>query len=219
MNVLSGRNSTSFATRSDAQGRQPPQSSRHRCRLEPHIWSYHRQAYSLPASIAFSKRFLQRPELLASSAGILQLRFNMASESPDRRNNLSNSSMTIPSDSENYSANNELSPSPPSSSSSPLILYSPPTIWGLLRGAAINLLLPFVNGLMLGFGELLAHEAAFRLGWSGTKVSLSFLDRLPSTSVSAHSSSCVTLNNVSSPCGIRLQWPQKCNHWLTLYHR
>ena len=23
---------------------------------------------------------------------------------------------------------------------------------------------------MLGFGELLAHEAAFRLGWSGTKV-------------------------------------------------
>lgn len=51
-----------------------------------------------------------------------------------------------------------------------MILYSPPTIWGLLRGAAINLLLPFVNGLMLGFGELFAHEAAFRLGWSGTKV-------------------------------------------------
>ncbi|KAI9871628.1 MAG: Mitochondrial inner membrane protein oxa1, partial [Pleopsidium flavum] len=93
----------------------------------------------------------------------------MASHSPERRHNLSDSSMTIPSDSENYSANNELSPSPPSSSSSPLILYSPPTIWGLLRGAAINLLLPFVNGLMLGFGELLAHEAAFRLGWSGTK--------------------------------------------------
>ena len=51
-----------------------------------------------------------------------------------------------------------------------MILYSPPTFWGLLRGAAINLLLPFINGLMLGFGELLAHEAAFRLGWSGTKV-------------------------------------------------
>ena len=62
-------------------------------------------------------------------------------------------------------------PSPPSSSSSPpLILYRPPTIWGLLRGAAINLILPFVNGLMMGFGELLAHEAAFRLGWSGTRV-------------------------------------------------
>ncbi len=88
-----------------------------------------------------------------------------------RRSDLTASSATIPSDSENYSSSqNELSPSPPSSSSSPMILYSPPTIWGLLRGAAINILLPFVNGLMLGFGELLAHEAAFRLGWSGTKV-------------------------------------------------
>ena len=91
-------------------------------------------------------------------------------EEPSRPD-LTASSATIPSDSENYSSSqNELSPSPPSSSSSPMILYSPPTIWGLLRGAAINILLPFVNGLMLGFGELLAHEAAFRLGWSGTKV-------------------------------------------------
>ncbi|KAI4257008.1 MAG: hypothetical protein LQ352_001836 [Teloschistes flavicans] len=96
----------------------------------------------------------------------------MASNPPaERKPDLTESSMTVPSDSENYSSsNNELSPSPPSSSSSPMILYSPPTLWGLLRGAAINLLLPFVNGLMLGFGELLAHEAAFRLGWSGTKV-------------------------------------------------
>ncbi|GES65690.1 outer membrane protein Tom13 [Aspergillus terreus] len=77
------------------------------------------------------------------------------------------SGLTVPSDSENYSANNELSSS---SSSSPLILYKPPTFWSLLRGAAINLFLPFVNGLMLGFGELFAHEAAYRLGWSGTKV-------------------------------------------------
>lgn len=84
--------------------------------------------------------------------------------------NLSESGITIPSDSENYDANNELSPSPPSSSSSPLILYKPPTLWGLFRGAAINLLLPFVNGLMLGFGELVANEVAFRFGWSGTKV-------------------------------------------------
>jgi hypothetical protein len=85
---------------------------------------------------------------------------------------LTESSMTIPSDSEQYSGNDELSPSPPlSSSNSPMILYSPPTLWGLLRGAAINLLLPFINGLMLGFGELFAHEAAFRLGWGGTKVS------------------------------------------------
>ena len=92
-------------------------------------------------------------------------------EEPDPRD-LTASTATFPTDSENYSSSqNELSPSPPSSSTSPMILYTPPTIWGLLRGAAINLLLPFVNGLMLGFGELLAHEAAYRLGWSGTKVS------------------------------------------------
>jgi len=84
---------------------------------------------------------------------------------------LTESSMTIRSDSEQYSGNgDDTSPSPPSSSSSPMILYKPPTVWGLLRGAAINLILPFVNGLMLGFGELFAHEAAFRLGWGGTKV-------------------------------------------------
>ena len=88
-----------------------------------------------------------------------------------QQRDLAGSSATFPTDSENYSSsNNDLSPSPPSSSRSPMILYSPPTFWGLLRGAAINLLLPFINGLMLGFGELLAHEAAFRLGWSGTKV-------------------------------------------------
>ncbi|KAI9726041.1 MAG: Mitochondrial inner membrane protein oxa1 [Chrysothrix sp. TS-e1954] len=91
------------------------------------------------------------------------------SASQPRRPEPPSDSATNNSDSENYDANDEESPSPPSSSSSPLILYSPPTIWGLLRGAAINLILPFVNGLMLGFGELLAHEAAFRLGWSGTK--------------------------------------------------
>ena len=90
---------------------------------------------------------------------------------------LSSSGITIPSDSENYSSattNHDLSSSPsppPSSSESPVVVYKPPTLWGLLRGAAINLLLPFVNGLMLGLGELLAHEAAFRLGWGGTKVS------------------------------------------------
>ncbi|KAF1928381.1 TOM13-domain-containing protein [Didymella exigua CBS 183.55] len=87
---------------------------------------------------------------------------------PSTGGGLDASTATFPSDSENYTSD-ERSPSPPSSSS-PLILYSPPTLWGLLRGAAINLLLPFVNGLMLGFGELVANEAAYRLGWSGTKV-------------------------------------------------
>lgn len=52
----------------------------------------------------------------------------------------------------------------------PIILYRPPTLWSLFRGATINLFLPFVNGMMMGFGELFAHEFAFRLGWSGTRV-------------------------------------------------
>ncbi|KAF9874948.1 mitochondrial outer membrane [Colletotrichum karsti] len=79
---------------------------------------------------------------------------------------LAESGVTIRSDSEQYSQGDE---SPPSSNS-PIILYKPPTLWGVVRGVAINLLLPFINGMMLGFGELFAHEAAFRLGWGGTKV-------------------------------------------------
>ncbi|OQO15323.1 hypothetical protein B0A48_00706 [Cryoendolithus antarcticus] len=87
---------------------------------------------------------------------------------------LSESQMTFPSDSENYDANHSNQTSSeddvPSTSSSPMILYSPPTFWSIARGAAINVLLPFINGLMLGFGELFAHEAAWRLGWGGTRV-------------------------------------------------
>ncbi|KAI1764611.1 TOM13-domain-containing protein [Hypoxylon sp. FL1150] len=87
----------------------------------------------------------------------------------DDPNPLAESGVTMHSDSEQYSAGEDLS-SPPSSSSTPLVLYKPPTVWSMLRGAAINLLLPFINGMMLGFGELFAHEAAFRLGWGGTRV-------------------------------------------------
>ncbi|KAJ5908589.1 hypothetical protein N7495_001271 [Penicillium taxi] len=95
----------------------------------------------------------------------------MASDATNPGIELYDSTITVPSDSENYSANQEMSSSAPSTSGSPLILYKTPSIWGVLRGAAINLILPFVNGLMLGFGELFAHEAAFRLGWSNTKIS------------------------------------------------
>lgn len=45
------------------------------------------------------------------------------------------------------------------------------TFWGLLRGAAVNLLIPFLNGMMLGFGELFAYGFASRYGWSWTTVS------------------------------------------------
>ncbi|RMJ27659.1 Outer membrane protein TOM13 [Aspergillus sp. HF37] len=93
-----------------------------------------------------------------------------ADNPPPPKVELSDSGLTMPSDSENYSANHEMVSSSPSTSSAPLVLYKPPSFWGMLRGAAINLVLPFVNGLMLGFGELFAHETAFRLGWSNTKI-------------------------------------------------
>ncbi|KAI1918049.1 hypothetical protein LOZ53_000020 [Ophidiomyces ophidiicola] len=82
---------------------------------------------------------------------------------------LSDSAMTLPSDSDTYPGGNGLSVSSEIPSNS-VVVYQTPTIWRFLRAAAINLFLPFVNGLMLGFGELFAHEAAFRLGWSNTKV-------------------------------------------------
>lgn len=34
----------------------------------------------------------------------------------------------------------------------------------------INLLLPFINGLMIGFGEILAHELGFHFNWLGARV-------------------------------------------------
>ncbi|KAI0393461.1 outer membrane protein TOM13-domain-containing protein [Xylariaceae sp. FL0594] len=86
---------------------------------------------------------------------------------------LAQSGVTMHSDSEQYSTGEEISASssPPSySESPPMVLYRPPTAWSMIRGLAINLLLPFINGMMLGFGELFAHEAAFRLGWGGTRV-------------------------------------------------
>jgi len=56
------------------------------------------------------------------------------------------------------------------SSTSIITFYKPPTLLSLLRTTAINLILPFINGVMLGFGEIFAHELAFRWGWRGAKV-------------------------------------------------
>lgn len=95
---------------------------------------------------------------------------------------LAESGVTMHSDSEQYSAGEDISTSPPPSTGSPVILYKPPTVWSLFRGAAINLLLPFINGMMLGFGELFASEAAFKLGWGGTKVGTAMLLNRPRSS-------------------------------------
>ncbi|KAG0339485.1 Mitochondrial inner membrane protein oxa1 [Podila humilis] len=42
------------------------------------------------------------------------------------------------------------------------------TILSLLKGTAINFLLPFINGIFLGFGEICAHELAYRWGWTNS---------------------------------------------------
>ncbi|OZJ01714.1 hypothetical protein BZG36_05311 [Bifiguratus adelaidae] len=48
--------------------------------------------------------------------------------------------------------------------------YRHPTLIAVLKSVAINFLLPFVNGIMLGFGEICANELVFRYGWFGTSV-------------------------------------------------
>lgn len=44
-------------------------------------------------------------------------------------------------------------------------------LFSSISSLAINLFLPFVNGMMLGFGEILAHELGFKWGWVGARVS------------------------------------------------
>lgn len=43
-------------------------------------------------------------------------------------------------------------------------------VFDILRKGAINLVLPFINGIMLGFGEIFAHEIGFRYGLMGARV-------------------------------------------------
>uniref|UniRef100_A0A0L0NV02 Mitochondrial import protein 1 n=1 Tax=Candidozyma auris TaxID=498019 RepID=A0A0L0NV02_CANAR len=43
-------------------------------------------------------------------------------------------------------------------------------IWNILKKGAINLVLPFINGIMLGFGEIFAHEVGFKYGFVGARV-------------------------------------------------
>lgn len=56
-----------------------------------------------------------------------------------------------------------------------VVLVKTPTVKSIFWSCAINLFLPFVNGMMLGFGEIFAHELGFRWGWSAARVSFLFL--------------------------------------------
>lgn len=45
--------------------------------------------------------------------------------------------------------------------------YRNPTFIWILKSTAINFVLPFFNGVMMGFGEILANEVIFKYGWFG----------------------------------------------------
>ncbi len=45
------------------------------------------------------------------------------------------------------------------------------TFFSFLAKCGVNLVLPFINGVMLGFGEIFAHEVAYKHHWLGAKVS------------------------------------------------
>ncbi|RUS19094.1 outer membrane protein TOM13-domain-containing protein [Endogone sp. FLAS-F59071] len=86
------------------------------------------------------------------------------------------SSFTSPSRTPPIHNNNSASITSLTTSNSDLALqpyvpwYRHPTLLAFLKSAAINFLLPFVNGIMLGFGEICANEIAFRMGWFGAKI-------------------------------------------------
>ncbi|KAK9481256.1 outer membrane protein TOM13-domain-containing protein [Lipomyces japonicus] len=60
----------------------------------------------------------------------------------------------------------EISESGSDTSSSDLIEYKPSWL-SVLRFSAVNLFFPFINGMMLGFGEIFANELGIRWGWIG----------------------------------------------------
>ncbi|KAI8990867.1 outer membrane protein TOM13-domain-containing protein [Mycotypha africana] len=45
--------------------------------------------------------------------------------------------------------------------------YRHPMFVWVLKATAINFILPFFNGVMLGFGEIFANEFMYKYGWFG----------------------------------------------------
>ncbi len=72
------------------------------------------------------------------------------------------------------SVDDEIPPAPEYLSLTVILKENSSVILKYLSRTAINLILPFINGMMLGFGEILAHEIGFRFNWSGSKVCCHF---------------------------------------------
>lgn len=45
-------------------------------------------------------------------------------------------------------------------------------VLSITRRILINLAIPFINGIMLGFGEIFAHEIGVAYGWRQSRVSI-----------------------------------------------
>ncbi|KAL1915640.1 uncharacterized protein VTP21DRAFT_6399 [Calcarisporiella thermophila] len=48
--------------------------------------------------------------------------------------------------------------------------YRHPSLLRVLRAVGINFFLPFLNGVMLGLGEIFANEIMFSFGWFGARI-------------------------------------------------
>ncbi|KAK9354601.1 outer membrane protein TOM13-domain-containing protein [Lipomyces doorenjongii] len=80
----------------------------------------------------------------------------------------------VPAESEEASFSSSSSTSTSAEASQPI---PPGSLWkrastymSILRFSAINLLFPFINGMMLGFGEILANEIGIRWGFIGAEL-------------------------------------------------
>ncbi|KAG2200669.1 hypothetical protein INT47_005825 [Mucor saturninus] len=64
--------------------------------------------------------------------------------------------------------------------------YNPTFLW-LVKSTAINFILPFFNGVMLGFGEILSNEVLFKYGWFGfTRPNAVGIHGIPSSATSEY---------------------------------
>ncbi|KAG0250274.1 Mitochondrial inner membrane protein oxa1 [Mortierella polycephala] len=80
------------------------------------------------------------------------------------------------------------------------------TIIMLCKATAINFLLPFVNGVFLGFGEICAHELAYRWGWTNSAHVVKVPGRQPASAgnvgIRAAGSSNLSNSYISGQSGI-----------------
>ncbi|CAG8759699.1 13618_t:CDS:1, partial [Funneliformis caledonium] len=68
---------------------------------------------------------------------------------------------------DNINNNNHFNHSGDSQSVVPF--YRHPKFISFLQTFTMNFVFPFINGVMLGFGEICANELAFRMGWFGVR--------------------------------------------------